>query len=160
MKISKIKKDIMPKTESEWKEKLTPEQYNILRKAETERPYTSSLLKEKRKGVFTCMACGNELFDSSTKFDSGTGWPSFYGTKIFEIFVPRNQKRYKKFRGLMNNKAVKLKTDYKIGIPRTEVLCGKCGSHLGHLFNDAPQTPTGKRYCINGCALNFKEKSS
>lgn len=138
MKTPQRKKDRMSKTGDEWKNKLSPEQYKILRKAETEKPFSSPLLKEKRKGVFTCAACGNELFDSSTKFDSGTGWPSFYD--------------------LMSNKSVKLKTDYKIGIPRTEVLCAKCGSHLGHVFNDAPQTPTGKRYCINGSCLLFKEK--
>ncbi len=124
-------------TESVWRKKLTLEQYHVLREAGTERPGTSKHLKEKRKGVFTCMACENELFDSKTKFESGTGWPSFYD--------------------LSNNKSVKLKTDFKMIIPRTEVLCANCGSHLGHVFNDAPQTPTGKRYCINGCALDFKE---
>jgi len=128
----------MKTTEAEWKKKLTSEQYHVLREAGTEKSGTSKHLEEKRKGVFRCMACGNELFNSSTKFESGTGWPSFYD--------------------LSNNKSVKLKTDFKMIIPRTEVLCVKCGSHLGHVFNDAPQTPTGKRYCINGCALEFKEK--
>ena len=130
----------MKTTEAEWRKKLTPEEYHVLREAGTEKPGTSKHLKEKRKGVFTCMACGNELFDSSTKFESGTGWPSFYD--------------------LSNNKAVKLRTDFKMVIPRTEVLCAKCGSHLGHVFNEnvTASNPTGKRYCINGCALEFKEK--
>lgn len=128
----------MKKTEAKWRKKLTQEQYHVLREAGTERPGTSKHLKEKRKGVFTCIACGNKLFDSSTKFESGTGWPSFYYLK--------------------RNDAVKLKTDFKMILPRKEVVCAKCGGHLGHLFHDAVGTPTGKRYCINGCALDFKEK--
>ncbi|PIN88950.1 peptide-methionine (R)-S-oxide reductase [Candidatus Pacearchaeota archaeon CG10_big_fil_rev_8_21_14_0_10_32_14] len=130
----------MPKTDKDWKKKLSPEQYSVLREADTEEPYTSPLLKEKRKGVFTCVACGNELFDSSTKFESGTGWPSFYDLK--------------------SNKTINLKSDTKMLYPRIEVLCAKCGGHLGHLFteNKTSINPTGRRYCINGTCLAFKAK--
>ena len=133
-------KSKLPKTEGEWKKKLTSEQYEVLRNAETEKPYASPLLKEKRKGIFTCIACGNDLFDSKTKFESGSGWPSFYD--------------------LISNKNVNLKSDYKMLSPRTEVLCAKCGGHLGHLFteNKTSINPTGRRYCINGACLKFKEK--
>ena len=125
------------KTEKDWKKKLTKEQYHVLREKGTEMPGTGKLLHNKKRGTYVCGACGTELFDSKTKFDSGSGWPSFYDIK--------------------NNKNIKLKKDYSLGVLRTEVLCAKCGSHLGHLFDDAPQTPTGKRYCINSLALNFKE---
>jgi|SRR3989344_1118797 len=118
--------------------KLTEEEKHVIEGCGTERPFSSSLLKEKRDGTFVCKKCGNDLFDSKTKFDSGTGWPSFYDLK--------------------NNKAVKLKTDFKMVIPRTEVICAKCDGHLGHLFKDAFNQPTGKRYCINGIALDFKKK--
>jgi len=122
----------------EWKSKLTPEQYKILRKKGTEAPFTGELLEEKRKGMFSCAACGAELFPSDTKFESGTGWPSFY-----DVAKSGN---------------VKLIDDTSLGMHRVEVICAKCGGHLGHLFNDAPQTPTGKRYCINSGALCFVGK--
>ena len=122
------------KSEGEWKKRLTKEQYHVLREKGTELPFTGKLLHNKEKGKYTCAACGSELFSSDTKFDSGTGWPSFYDVKRSNI---------------------KLKDDYSYGIHRIEVLCKKCGSHLGHLFNDDPK---GKRYCINSCSLNFKHQ--
>jgi len=120
-------------SEAEWKKRLTPAQFYILRQKGTERPFTSPLNKEHRKGTFVCAADGNRLFSSSTKYDSGTGWPSFY-------------------RPLPG--AIGTSTDYDIGLPRTEVHCARCGGHLGHVFDDGPQ-PTGKRYCMNGDAMKF-----
>lgn len=124
------------KTEQEWRDELG-DRYSILREAATERPWSGALLDEKRAGSYTCGACGAELFKSGAKFDSGSGWPSF-----FESVDPD---------------AVELKTDTTLGMTRTEVLCGTCGSHLGHLFDDAYQTPTGDRYCMNSLSLDFKE---
>ena len=121
------------KTESEWRKILNEEEFYILRKAGTERPYSSKLNGEKRRGIYSCAACNQRLFSSKTKFESGTGWPSFY-------------------RPLPG--AIGTKTDYKIGYPRTEVHCARCGGHLGHMFNDGPR-PTGKRYCMNGKAMDF-----
>lgn len=118
---------------AEWKKRLTPEQFRILREEGTERPYSSPLNAEKRKGTFVCAADGNRLFSSATKYDSGTGWPSFW----------------KPLPG-----AIGTSTDYKLGYPRTEVHCARCGGHLGHVFNDGPK-PTGKRYCMNGDAMTF-----
>lgn len=120
-------------SEAQWRKRLTPAEYRILRDEGTERPFTSPLDKEKRAGIFTCAGCGHRLFSSKTKFDSGTGWPSFY----------------RPLKG-----GVGTSTDYKIGYPRTEVHCANCGGHLGHVFNDGPK-PTGKRYCMNGLALDF-----
>jgi peptide methionine sulfoxide reductase msrA/msrB len=125
-------------SEEYWKERLTSEQYKVLRKKGTEKPFSGKHLKEKRNGVFVCAACGNPLFQSKTKFESGTGWPSFY-----DVIKKGN---------------VKLREDNSFFTKITEVVCAKCKSHLGHVFPDAIQTPTGKRYCINSCALNFKEK--
>jgi peptide-methionine (R)-S-oxide reductase len=126
------------KTEAEWLEELGPVQYKILREAATERPWSGALLDEKRPGTYTCGACHAELFRSGAKFDSGSGWPSFY-----EAIDPE---------------AVELKTDTTLGMTRTEILCGSCGSHLGHLFDDAYQTPTGDRFCMNSLSLEFKEE--
>jgi len=121
-------------SEAEWKESLTPEQFRVLRKHGTERPYSSALNNEHRRGVFTCAGCDLLLFQSETKFDSGTGWPSF--------FAPMDD-------------AIRTSNDYSLVIPRTEVHCRRCGGHLGHVFDDGPK-PTGKRYCMNGVALKFE----
>jgi peptide-methionine (R)-S-oxide reductase len=128
------------KSEDEWKQELDPTRYSILREAATERPWSGALLDEKRAGVYTCGACGAELFTSDTKFDSGSGWPSFYES--------------------VNPDAVTLVTDSSLGMVRTEVQCATCGSHLGHLFDDADQTPTGDRYCMNSLSLDFKEEAA
>ncbi len=120
-------------SDDEWKNRLSPGAYATLRHAATERPWSSPLNKEHRKGIFACAGCNLPLFASRAKYDSGTGWPSFYAP-------------------LAN--AVETKTDYEIGYPRTEVHCRRCGGHLGHVFDDGPQ-PTGKRYCMNGVALSF-----
>jgi peptide-methionine (R)-S-oxide reductase len=121
-------------TEAEWRKLLTPEQYAILRQAGTERPFSSPLLKEARAGIYACVGCGQDAFSSNTKYDPGEGWPSFWQ------FL---------------DKAVATTRDTSFGMIRTEVHCSRCGSHLGHLFDDGPQ-PTGLRYCMDGVALNFK----
>lgn len=122
------------KTDAEWKAQLTEQQYYILRKAGTERPYTSEFLNNKEKGTYVCAACNTPLFNSEHQFKSGTGWPSFDR----EI-----------------NDNVAFSTDYNIGVARTEEHCATCGGHLGHVFNDGPSDTTGKRHCINGAALKF-----
>lgn len=126
----------IPRSEQEWKKKLTPEQYHVLREKGTEMPFTGKLPHNKEKGTYTCTGCGAELFSSDTKFDSGTGWPSFDKP--------------------MSRENVELKKDFSHDMIRTEVLCRKCGGHLGHLFDDG-HTSTGKRFCINSCSLDFKK---
>lgn len=125
------------KSEEDWKKKLTKEQYHVLRQKGTERPFTGKLLNNHEKGMYVCAACGTELFSSDTKFESGTGWPSFY--------APADKEN------------VGEKADNGWLMHRTEVLCNKCGGHLGHVFEDGPE-PTGLRYCINSLSLDFKKE--
>ena len=123
------------KSEDKWKKKLTKDQYKVLRKKGTERPFTGELWDNHENGVYKCAGCGADLFSSETKFESGTGWPSFSD--------------------VMNNENIELKEDRSMGMIRTEVLCKNCGGHLGHMFRDGPK-PTGCRYCINSVSLDFK----
>ncbi len=132
-----VKSFKIQKTETEWKKLLSPQQYYVLREAGTEKPFSSPLNKNYKKGTFVCAACKTPLYRSEHKFDSGTGWPSFD-------------------RPIEGN--VALDVDYKIGYARTELKCNSCGGHLGHSFNDGPKNTTGKRHCINGVALEFIEK--
>ena len=127
------------KTEEEWRRELTPEQYRVLREKGTERAFTGEYHDAKQPGVYRCAGCGAELFASDTKFDSGTGWPSF--------FQPAKED------------AVETERDWSMLMPRTEVLCSNCGGHLGHVFGDGPQ-PTGLRYCINSCALQLDKEET
>jgi peptide-methionine (R)-S-oxide reductase len=131
------KKYPVTKTDAEWKAQLTPMQYDVLRNGGTERAFTNAYWDDHRKGVFVCAACRLELFSSDTKFDSGTGWPSFW-----EPIRPG---------------AVENHVDHTLGMSRTEVLCSRCGGHLGHVFDDGPR-PTGLRYCMNSAALDLVEK--
>jgi peptide-methionine (R)-S-oxide reductase len=121
----------------EWRKILNSEEYHVLREAGTERPFSGEYVINKKNGKYLCRACGLELFDSNTKFDSGTGWPSFWAP--------------------MSKNNIEVKPDHKLGAPRTEVSCSRCGGHLGHVFEDGPK-PTGQRYCINSAALDFKEE--
>ncbi len=124
-------------SDSQWKAQLTPEQYRILREKGTEPPFTGELLENKADGSYVCAGCGNQLFSSEHKFDSGSGWPSFYDVSLLD--------------------SVELHRDDSLGMERTEVTCKKCGGHLGHVFNDGPKGKTGKRYCINSLSLKFKK---
>jgi len=126
----------LPESEEEWKKMLTPEQYAVLREKGTEAPFTGEYVHEKADGTYACAACGNPLFDSSAKFDSGTGWPSF--DQALEG-------------------AIETQSDTAHGMHRTEITCARCGSHLGHVFDDGP-TSTGKRFCVNSVCLDLEEK--
>ncbi len=127
--------DKVVKSEEEWREELTPEQYRVLRQKGTERPFTGEHYRHKKEGTYLCAACGNELFDSETKYESGSGWPSFW--------APASED------------SVETERDTSHGMVRTEVVCDRCGGHLGHVFEDGPD-PTGLRYCINSVALEFE----
>ena len=126
-------------TDEQWRERLTQDQYDVLRRQGTEPPFTGKYVHAKEDGTYHCAGCGAELFDSSTKFDSGTGWPSFYEPAVAEN--------------------VELREDRSLGMRRTEVLCRRCGGHLGHVFDDGP-APTGMRYCMNSCALELDPASA
>jgi peptide-methionine (R)-S-oxide reductase len=129
----------LKKSEDQWRAELTPEQYEIVREKGTEAPFTSELNDNKADGTYRCVACGQPLFSSETKFDSGTGWPSFYAP--------------------MDDEVVETEADNSLMMRRTEVLCSRCDAHLGHVFDDGPQDKTGQRFCINGCALEFDEET-
>ena len=129
--------DKIIKTEDEWKNQLSEEEYHILREKGTERPWTGALLENKEKGVYECAACGNQLYASDTKYDSGSGWPSFFDP--------------------INKDSIEFEKDKSFGMVRTEAKCAKCGSHLGHVFPDGPE-PTGQRHCINSGALKFNKE--
>lgn len=129
----------MQKSENDWQSQLTPQQYAVLRKKGTEAPFSGKFLHNKNKGMYICIGCGSLLFSSQSKFDSGSGWPSFYD--------------------VAKAGSVKLINDDSHGMTRTEVVCAKCGGHLGHVFDDGPSDKTGKRYCINSVCLNFQPNS-
>lgn len=129
--------DKIHKADAEWRAQLTPEQYHTLRQKGTERPFTGKYVHEKAAGVYVCAGCGQPLFSSETKFDSGSGWPSFWD--------------------VIQTGSVELKTDLSHFMVRTEVVCARCGGHLGHLFEDGPRDRTGLRYCINSTSLDLKQ---
>lgn len=135
--VNKTMSDKIEKTDQEWQSCLSAEQYNVMRKHGTERPFTGKYADSKTEGTYVCAGCGEELFTSDTKFDSGTGWPSYYQA--------------------INETAIEETVDSTLGMARTEVHCRKCSAHLGHVFPDGPQ-PTGLRYCINSVCLDLKEK--
>lgn len=136
--MSEHETDDLPENDDEWRERLTEEEYEILRESGTEPKFSSDLIDVKDDGNFTCAACDTVLFESDEKFESGTGWPSFWDAH--------------------DEGAIETRRDTSHGMDRTEVVCGTCGSHLGHVFDDGPE-PTGKRYCINGAALDFDPES-
>ncbi len=136
--IKKDQKFEVSKSESEWKKELSSEQYAILREKGTERPFTSKFEENYDGGTYSCAACGNPLFTSDAKFDSGCGWPSFYDA--------------------LDKSKIITQTDRTLGMTRTEIMCAKCGGHLGHVFDDGPKDKTGLRYCVNGASLQFKKK--
>lgn len=127
------------KSDAEWRAQLTPQQYAVLRQQATERPFTGEYVHNKANGIYRCAACGHSLFESGTKYESGSGWPSFWD--------------------VIEEGHVVLRPDHSHGMMRTEVVCGRCESHLGHLFDDGPRDTTGLRYCINSVALQFEPKS-
>ncbi len=132
--------ETVQKTDAQWREELTPEQYQVLRKAGTERAFTGKYWNNHDDGIYRCAGCGAELFGSDTKFESGSGWPSFTEPKVAE--------------------AVTLKRDISHGMIRTEVECARCGGHLGHVFDDGPRDAGGLRYCMNSCAMDFQPTAS
>ena len=134
-----VEKEKIVKSDAEWRRELTPEQYAVTRQQATEAPFTGKYVHNKADGVYACVACGQSLFSSKTKFESGSGWPSFWD--------------------VLQSGNVELRQDFSHGMQRVEVVCSRCGSHLGHLFEDGPRETTGLRYCINSAALNFEEKS-
>ncbi len=127
------------RSEEEWKNILTPEEYRILREKGTEPPGSGELYHNAETGMYVCRACGSELFSSETKYDSGSGWPSFWAA--------------------VDPKKIKTATDASLGMVRTEIMCASCGSHLGHLFDDGPKEKTGRRFCVNSMSLRFKKQS-
>ena len=131
-----MKKKVI-KTKEEWKKILTPKEFYILREKGTELPFSGKYTNNKDRGIYVCAGCKNELFSSEVKFDSGSGWPSFWD--------------------VISKDSVDLKSDYSLGMHRIEVICSNCGGHLGHIFDDGPK-PTGKRYCINSTSLQFQKK--
>lgn len=126
------------KSDAEWQKQLDPQQFEVARQAGTERAFTGKYWDNHEKGIYKCVCCGNELFDSETKYESGTGWPSFWAP--------------------VDEKNVETETDRKFGMTRTEVKCSKCDAHLGHLFEDGPR-PTNQRYCMNSASLDFEKKA-